>query len=305
MRNIQNERLKLLTTFKAVFAERTLVDAADVLGCTQSAVSKQLQKLRDWLQDDLFVRTPEGMMPTEKALSLIGKVELILEEIDGLNRKAPFDPGELEGRFVIETTDEISRRITAPLLRQIRKHAPNLSLAICRLERDYAVRKLESGEIDTVISVNWHAPDQLLQKRLFSDKFVVVMNERHELAGERLTTGNFAGAKHLLVAPLNSIRGYIDDILIQQGAQRDIALTVPTFSEVTPALLEDYYVVTLPNQVAIRLVDSRPLVIRSLPFEVPMFNYYLLWHRRFNNDSRHRWIRGLIEDQLGQNQVPV
>lgn len=92
---------------------------------------------------------------------------------------------------------------------------------------------------------------------------------------------------------------------MQQGAERQILLTVPTFSEVTPALLDDHYVVTLPNQVAIRLVDGNPLVIRSLPFDVPLFNYYLLWHRRFDKDSRHRWMRALIEGQLKQEPVPV
>lgn len=302
--NIRNERLKLLSTFKAIFDERSLVGAAEVLGCTQSAVSKQLQKLRYWFKDDLFLRTPGGMQPTETSLNLIDEIQLILTKIDGLVTQTFFDPAVLEGNFVIETTDEISRRIAPPLMQQLYDKSPKLKLVVRRLEKDYSVRELETGEVDLVISVNWHAPDRLMQKRLFSDQFVVVMSKRHPLARKSLTVQNYADAHHVLVAPLGMRRGYIDDVLAQQGLTRRVSMSVPTFAEMTPEILSDKYIVTLPNQVAVRLANDASLAIHSLPFDVPMISYHLLWHRRFSSEPRSQWLRGMIEDILVPAAVP-
>ena len=100
-------------------------------------------------------------------------------------------------------------------------------------------------------------------------------------------------------------RGYIDEVLEQRGYKRNVRLSVPSFSEVTSDLLDAGYIVTLPNQVALTLAKGSSATIQSLPFELPMFNYYLFWHRRFNNNQRNVWIRELIENTFQTKTVPV
>lgn len=295
MKNIMNERLKLLSTFKVVFSERTLGDAAQVLGCSQSSVSKQLQKLRDWFEDDLFVRTGGGMQPTARATALIERIEAVLAQIEALSDSAPFNPRVLEGRFVIQTTDEITQRLAAPLIRSLQQQAPAVRLGITRLEKDYAIRELESGRVDIVISVNWGAPEQLIQKRMFEEHFVVVMGAGHRLARKRLTLETYADASHLMVAPLDSQRGFIDEVMDSHGLSRRLVATVPGFSEITPALLGNEFLVTLPSRVAERLSATDQLVVRPLPFSAPSYNYYMFWHRRFASDPRHHWLRQQAE----------
>ncbi len=298
MKNIMNERLQLLATFKVVFSERTLVDAADVLGCSQSSVSKQLQKLREWFQDELFVRTGGGMQATAKAESLITRVESILSQLEELNESTHFDPQQLSGAFVIETTDEICRMISTPLLRTLQHQSPGVRLSVRRLARDYAIRELESGRVDVAIGVNWSAPEQLIQKRLYSEHFVVVMGAGHRLANKKLTVKNYAEALHLMVAPLDSGRGIIDDALEKLQFKRRLVATVPGFAEITPELLADDFLVTLPSQVARVLAREATIKTKPLPFELPAYNYYMFWHRRFSGDPRHRWLRERAEQAL-------
>ena len=305
MGNIADERLKLLYVFKFLFEERSVVKAAQRLSATQSAVSKQLKKLRQWFDDELFVRTAEGMEPTEKALQLVQQIDGIIEQIEDLNSFQAFCPSRLGGEVVVETTDEVSRRIVPGMLQRIAQRAPNLTLRIQPLERQYSLADLESGSVDVVISVNWHAPEKLLQKRLASDQFVVLMHARHPLARQTLKARDYAEARHLLVAPLSMRRGYVDELLEQQGLRRRVYLVVPSFGEITPRLLEEGFIVTLPNQVAIGISKQADLVIRSLPFDIPMFNYYMLWHRRFTNNQRHMWIRDSIEDVYAAASVPA
>jgi len=199
MKTVSGERFVLLTTFKAIYENTGIGAAADVLGLTQSAVSKHLQKLRDWFEDDLFVRTAQGMEPTQKAMSLIDRVEHILQEVSILSESSHFDVATLTGVFTIATTSEVSQRLTPKLLTLLAEKAPHLRITIIHLASDYSLRDLEMGKVDAVISVNWHAPEQLIQKRLFSDRFVCVMQKKHPLAKRKLSLDNYAKANHIMV----------------------------------------------------------------------------------------------------------
>src|ERR1700739_3280335 len=59
--------LNLLIVFDAVMRERSVTRAGDRIGLSQPAMSHALNRLRHMLKDELFVRTPEGMMPTPRA----------------------------------------------------------------------------------------------------------------------------------------------------------------------------------------------------------------------------------------------
>ena len=298
-RNISGERFQLLTTFKAIFDQRSIVKAADTLGMTQSAASKQLQKLRYWFDDELFVRTAQGMEPTAKAVSIIEQVESILDDMEVLSAASHFNSATLQGSFVIATTDEVSQRLLPQLLAQLDEQAPKLRLTIIRLESDYSIRQLETGKVNLVITVNWHAPEQLIQQRLFCDQFVCLMSRAHPLAKKRLTIKNYADASHIMVAPLGKERGYIDDVLSRHGYKRFVRLSVPEFSRINHDLLGDQHLITLPHRVAKDLIKTNPLIIKKLPFDLPDIDYYLFWHRRFTHENTNHWMRNLINDVLG------
>lgn len=62
--------LKLLHVFVAIYELQSLTAAAERLGLTQPAISHALRRLRELLNDLLFVRTPSGMVPTGAAREL-------------------------------------------------------------------------------------------------------------------------------------------------------------------------------------------------------------------------------------------
>jgi len=294
IRNVSGERFALLATFKAIYENGGISSAAKVQGITQSAVSKHLQKLREWFKDELFVRTAAGMEPTEKSISLIERVEHILQEVAILSEGSHFDPSQLSGVFTIATTSEVSQRLTPGLLDKLRKLAPRLRITLINLANDYSIRELESGQVGLVISVNWHAPEQLMQKRLFSDRFVCLMHKEHPLSKRKLTIDAYAKATHIMVAPLGKERGYIDEQLSERGLHRQVRLSVPDFSQLETHLLQGEHIVTLPHRVATEMRKKDTLTIKQLPFDVPGFDYYLFWHRRFSKENTNRWMRELV-----------
>ena len=66
--------LNLLAVFDAMLRERSVTRAAESLGLTKSAMSHALNRLRAFFNDQLFAKTPQGMVPTPKAEGLSSAV---------------------------------------------------------------------------------------------------------------------------------------------------------------------------------------------------------------------------------------
>ena len=301
IKNVAGEPIQLLSTFKAIYENGSINAAANVRGITQSAVSKHLQKLRVWFDDDLFSRTNDGMEPTAKAISLIDRIEHILYEMNVLLEEETFNPQSLSGTLTIATTSEISHKLTPALVKLLCKQSPDLRITIVHLSPDYFLRELESGKVDFVISVNWHAPDQLMQKRLFSDEFVCVMSQSNPLSQQdEIALEDYLAAPHIMVAPLGMDKGFIDNILLKRGLKRKIRLSVPDFQQLDGRLLGQEHIVSLPTQVAKSFAKQsrQKVVLKPLPMKVPCVDYYLFWHRRFHNGRLNQWMRAAIQSIL-------
>ena len=70
--------LRLLTT---VVETGSITGAAERLGVTQSAVSHLLQKLRNIVGDELFVKSGRGIRPTPRAEALAARAQNILRDL--------------------------------------------------------------------------------------------------------------------------------------------------------------------------------------------------------------------------------
>lgn len=284
--------------FHAILSNGSITSAAEALGVTQSSVSKQLKNLRTYFGDDLFVRSGYGMAATNKALSIAPQISNLIISFEALNGEINFDPGYIERDFVISTTDEIQHFLLPELIARIAADSPNSRVIFKVLESHYAAKQLESGSVDLAITLNWHAPEHLKQKRLFSDDFVVIYREGHPLQGKKLTLKQYLSASHMMVSPLGTAFGPIDEILNSQGRKRILNLVVPYFMQVADALTGSDLILTLQRRACEELIRKHPLSITEMPLKVRPINYYLFWHKRYDKDSTNRWLRQVCCDVL-------
>src|SRR4029079_5416394 len=126
--------LNLLVLFEIVFQERRVGRSAERLHLSPSAISHGLGRLRALLGDPMFLKTPKGVVPTERALRLAPSVAEILARIRGVvSTAAPFDPRHSTRRFVIGAPDGISSVMLPPLLETLREVAPGVDIGIGKL----------------------------------------------------------------------------------------------------------------------------------------------------------------------------
>src|SRR3981189_3215890 len=84
--------LNLLIVFDAVMQERSVTRAGSRIGLSQPAMSHALNRLRHMLKDELFVRTPGGMVPTPRAEMLAQPLRSALSEMQLALEPAAFHP---------------------------------------------------------------------------------------------------------------------------------------------------------------------------------------------------------------------
>jgi len=291
-------RLQDLAVFQAILSNGSISAAAEVLGVSQSSVSKQLKSLRSYFGDELFVRSGRGMAATNKALATAPQISALINSVEALQGEIEFDPREIEHDFVISTTDEIQHFLLPGLVARLAAESPGSRTIFKVLDRDYAAKQLESGSVDVVITPNWHVPEHLKQKRLFSDDFVVLHRDGHPLQGRNLRLRDYLDASHMMVSPLGTISGPVDEILAASGKRRFVSLAVPYFMQVPEALLGSDLLLTLQRRACEELVRKHALAISELPLVARPFHYYMFWHKRYDKDSTNQWLRQLCYDIL-------
>ena len=121
--------LNLLRVFDAIFQTRSVTIAASNLHLTQPAVSKQLNRLREVLDDPLFVRTNDGMAPTPRAEAIAGPIRKALNEVRFIvEQQLGFDPASSERTFRIFMSDVGQMVLLPKLLELIAREAPLVAI---------------------------------------------------------------------------------------------------------------------------------------------------------------------------------
>jgi len=83
---------------------------------------------------------------------------------------------------------------------------------------------------------------------------------------------------------------FVDAALGAAGYARSIALEAPYLSAGT-ILVQSDMVAVLGGQIAQEFRRAYPIELRDLPFKSPRLHAVMLWHRRFNDQVAHRWLR--------------
>lgn len=98
--------LNLLRVLDAILRDGSTTKAGERLGLSQSAVSNALNRLRHSLDDPLFIRRGNQLIPTDFAAKIADQLREELNRIESLlTPEDSFDPVTAKGRFLISASD--------------------------------------------------------------------------------------------------------------------------------------------------------------------------------------------------------
>src|SRR5580704_7424260 len=201
--------LNLLIVFDAVMQERSVTRAGSRIGLSQPAVSHALNRLRHMLKDELFVRTPEGMVPTPRAEQLAEPLRRALNDMQLALEPETFVPIEANRQFVIAVNNYAAVILAAPLLMAVTAAAPGIRLDLRPTGLRDMSALLDRGELDLAIGTSDDLGERFAGAALFEDTFVVAMRHDHPAARRELTPQALAGLSYLEISSSGEDTGFV------------------------------------------------------------------------------------------------
>lgn len=296
--------LNQLVLFQQLMVERRVSKVAENLGLTQPAVSNTLAKLRRQFGDDLFVRTPTGMMPTPFAEQLAEPVGYALGMIhSGLNQHSRFDPVSVKRSFAIGMTD-IGEIVFLPeLVERLRHDAPGVSLSTVRITATTLRDDMEAGKVDLAIGPLPQLKAGFFQRRLFRQRYVCLFRKGHALERKRLSLTDFKAAEHLVIVSAGTGHGKVDELIRRAGVERTVRLTIPHFVSLGHLLKRTDMVATVTERLAESLVEPFDLTFLPHPVDLPEIAINVFWHAKMHRSPAHQWLRGVVFDLFGDGKA--
>jgi DNA-binding transcriptional LysR family regulator len=289
---------RLLRAFLVLMAERSVTKAAVRLDMSQPAISHVLARLRAVFDDPLLLRSRGGMIPTNRALELDGRVRELLASYEQLTRPARlFDAATATRRFVVTAPEYAEHLLMPEVMRQLRAQAPGVRVDVRAPDPERAYELLESGEVDLRLAWLRQPMQSLRSLQLFQDRMVYVADRDHRGIHQQLTLAQFLELPHVrtLGASVSTTNRVIDEALDRLGRKLELVFYLQNFLTIPALLAGTDAIASLPQRLAQRFARQYPLQVLDAPVRLPRIRYAAYWHERNQNDPGHRWLRQLVQ----------
>ncbi|SAL78890.1 LysR family transcriptional regulator [Caballeronia choica] len=290
--NLRSIDLNLLLVFDTIYSERNISKAARKLALSQPTVSNALARLRERLDDPLFTRTSDGMVPTARAKTLADPIRQALDLIErGLRSDDAFDYAHSERRFVIAVEDYGETVIVPRFCDWLAQTAPNIRIKILREPGNQLTAEMKDGEVDLTLDYFIQHDPSFRNERVLTEGLLTLSQREHPQLTGRLTLEQYLALRHVVLTPRAGSMSIIDRALAKRGLRRHIALEVPHFQSMPVLVQTAGLLCTLPKRMAQLYADNFRVTAHTVPMRVPNFPIYLTWHSSADTDPAHMWLR--------------
>lgn len=150
-------------TFLAVLETGSLSAAARSLGLTQPTAGRHIEALEQAFGGPLFLRGPQGLLPTEKATAMHGHARSMAAMSASLARIASGDMEEVRGTVRISASEVISVEALPKILADLQEQYPGLEI---ELSASDLVEDLLNQEADIAVRMTTPRQAALLSRRI-------------------------------------------------------------------------------------------------------------------------------------------
>jgi DNA-binding transcriptional LysR family regulator len=210
--------LNLLRVFDAVMEERSVLRASQKVFLSQSAVSHSLARLREMLEDELFIRTTTGMQPTARALAMAPLVRAALKSLEAAIEQPKFDSTTSTRKFTIAANDFTTMVVAPRLLQILSVEAPLVDIAIKPVTRIDLAEQIDLGRIDAAIGTFSAMPQRFNSRFLFEYDDVLITHASQRLGS--ITTAALSRLSIVVVSFGGEQEGAVDGFISERGLAR-------------------------------------------------------------------------------------
>lgn len=287
-----------LIVFAYVYERGSVTGVSEALCVSQSTVSYCLRKLRAGLEDDLFIPSRGGMVPTEKADLIYPNILKILEKINICYAGELGADSVANSRvFNVQAPEYFEFMVLPRLLTDLRGEGSEVSINVHKLGSGIPADEMRVGEIDLVVCFgpNYHRKQFGLKSAvLLKDELVCVTDGISAPEAGAFTLDEFVSRRHVYPTPWTTTTNMVDGWLRRKGLSREIVARANTYGSALGLLRGTDYVLTLPRRIFDLLNADGVAEAIAPPPGFPSFTLEMVWTEQANRNQDNAWLRARI-----------
>lgn len=281
--------------FRALMLAGSVTRAAELLHTSQPTVSRELARLEQLLQLNLFDRVRGRLRPTLRALALRDEVERSYIGLDRIAATAAALRHFSQGRLEVACLPALAHALLPDAIRRFVAAQSQAAVAVTPLESPALEAYLTEQRADLGLVERPDAPPGTTSQLLLQADEVAVLPAGHSLLARRvLRPADFAGQPFISLAAGDPYRAAIDELFARRGVARTLALEAGSAAAVCALVRQGLGLAIVNPLTALELQGPalllRPLSVK-LPFQVALVQPAL----RPPNPLRSALVQGLHE----------
>jgi DNA-binding transcriptional LysR family regulator len=210
--------LRLLEIFAAMMRAGTTVEAAEMLGVSQPAVSAGLKQLETQLGIVLFERASRRMMPTAEARELFAEIRPMFSMLRSFTQTARDIREGLSGRLRIISTPPIGHTLAPRALVEFLRERPGVSVAFDVRRLEHVIDAVQSGSADLGLALSMERYTALNSEVLHETHMVALVDAAGPLAAQtQVTAEDLAAHPFVGIEGDSKLGGLVRSAFLQSG----------------------------------------------------------------------------------------
>ena len=290
------DELRFLVT---LFETRSLTLSAERHQLSMGAASRRLGRLRDFFEDELFVRSDLVMLPTQRMRDIEPEVRRVLSTMTSLLNRGDFDLASTARTVRILCADNGVSTLLTDVFAKFYDETPKSKLEIEQLDAQI-FEKLREGRADLALYPIAEVPKDFHSIELYKTRRGILVREGHPLIARykergRLTIEDLSEFRQVRTSFPGAPEWASNAARAAVSAQ-DVGLAMPFFMAVPHVLAKTDFTYTAPVITMQHAVRHSGVSLRTLPAPVELapFAPHLVWHHCTHMDPFLQWVRGII-----------
>jgi DNA-binding transcriptional LysR family regulator len=289
MAEINLDSMKSLMIFKTLVENGTATKTAQVLGITQSGVSRSLAQLEQNLGIELFIRQKNRLLATPESQELYNEILRLVSNLDELKHSVMALREFGASRVGIAAIAGLGFGFIPALIAKMLQNNPKLAIFLDTMPSLDVVHAVESEHYDIGFSTLPIQSNQLVIENLIETEAVCLIPKKHPLARSKKIELHQLEGQHLVVASKPNIA---PDRLLNLIAENRIRIAGKTEASIGSicGLVSSGVGISLVNSITAHDLAHKNVVVR--PF-TPRVNYSfgMLYREKWRHNKIIRTIR--------------
>ena len=265
-----------LRQLAVIVRERSFSKAAESLGISQPALSKNIRSLERTLGVQLLERGRFGAIPTTFGLALVRHADAIDAELRSAEQEVIGLRVARTGHVCVGCGPSEATRLLPVALNRLRESAPGINVTILYGLNEALMPMVKHGEVDFALSsIPPRSPDpDLRQLRLHEDRAAVIARSGHPLVERRapLAAEHLADQRWILARASELERRALDDVFLERGLEPPrVSLETTSAVLMKTMVMQSDFLTFLPRELI--YWEERAGLLSALKLAAPS------WHR--------------------------